>query len=474
MNLNQLRPPRWGSAGSQLRSLVIATGTLVLAFLLGWRASTSLARLSMLAVLPVVLLFRPALGPPVIMVTALFVPFSIGTGTEVGVHLVELIVPLVAVTWVANMAITGRFRFASSPVNLPLALFLISGFFSLVIGYASWDPRVPRPDGFTMAQLAQWGIFVMAALAFWLGANLIPNRKWLGVVTWLYIGLATVAAILRSAPALGAQANLVLTFASLRAPFWLLLASLAGGQLLFNRELRLPGRLLALVALLLVVRFAFFDQRDLVSYLVGVGASLATLVWLRFRRLRFLVLPVVLVALATGSLQTRLYEFAGGDVEWRVSGASRVALSERVIEVTARNPITGLGPAAYRQYARMRPLQYLRQNYLDPSVSSHNNYVDLYSHTGIVGLALLAWFGYRYVRVALLVRQRRIGGVEAGYANGSLAAFVGAAAVMVMADWMLPFVYNIGFLGFQAAIPVWLVLGGLVAIEDFPDAKYET
>ncbi|NMC78657.1 MAG: hypothetical protein GYA59_04775 [Chloroflexi bacterium] len=35
---------------------------------------------------------------------------------------------------------------------------------------------------------------------------------------------------------------------------------------------------------------------------------------------------------------------------------------------------------------------------------------------------------------------------------------------MMLADWMLPFVYNIGFPGFQASLLVWLFLGGLVAM----------
>ena len=38
--------------------------------------------------------------------------------------------------------------------------------------------------------------------------------------------------------------------------------------------------------------------------------------------------------------------------------ARGLVLIERVIEVTMHNPITGLGPAAYRFYARMTPLAY--------------------------------------------------------------------------------------------------------------------
>ena len=41
---------------------------------------------------------------------------------------------------------------------------------------------------------------------------------------------------------------------------------------------------------------------------------------------------------------------------------------------------------------------------------------------------------------------------------------------MLLADWILPFVYNIGFPGFQASVLVWLFLGGLVALENMPDA----
>ena len=49
-----------------------------------------------------------------------------------------------------------------------------------------------------------------------------------------------------------------------------------------------------------------------------------------------------------------------------------------------------------------------------------------------------------------------------------LAVGVGALVLMVFADWLLPFVYNIGFPGFQASVLVWLFLGGLVALEHMP------
>ncbi len=45
-----------------------------------------------------------------------------------------------------------------------------------------------------------------------------------------------------------------------------------------------------------------------------------------------------------------------------------------------------------------------------------------------------------------------------------VAALAASLVIMLLADWILPFVYNIGFEGFQASILVWLFWGGLVAI----------
>ena len=70
-----------------------------------------------------------------------------------------------------------------------------------------------------------------------------------------------------------------------------------------------------------------------------------------------------------------------------MGGGSRLVLIGRVIEVTMRNPITGLGPAAYRPYANMKPLYYQGAYWIHPLINSHNNYVDLFSHVGLLGLA---------------------------------------------------------------------------------------
>lgn len=60
------------------------------------------------------------------------------------------------------------------------------------------------------------------------------------------------------------------------------------------------------------------------------------LAWLRYRRLRWLSVAVIVFTLASGVLFNSIYEFAGGDAKWTESGASRGVLIGRVIELSMR------------------------------------------------------------------------------------------------------------------------------------------
>jgi hypothetical protein len=45
--------------------------------------------------------------------------------------------------------------------------------------------------------------------------------------------------------------------------------------------------------------------------------------------------------------------------------------------------------------------------------------------------------------------------------------WAGVMVIMGLADWILPFVYNIGFQGFQASVLIWLFFGGLLSLEEY-------
>ncbi len=412
------------------------------------------------------LLEHPRLGVYAIVISAMLLPFELSTGTDVTLNISTVLVPISLGLWALDMIRRGQFGIASSRPNRPFLLFLAAGLLSLFIGSATWDPAVPRSSRFLIVQLAQWAVFAFAAGAFWLTANLGHSADRLRRLTFVYLGVASALAILRVVPWAAPLTGRLATLALDRAPFWALLVAIAVSQLLFNKNLSIGWRLFLAAATASVLIYAFVLERATASNWVGVAAALGILAWLRWPRLRWLAIPVLAVLAVTGMLSSTIYDFAGGDAEWTESGGSRLALIGRVVQVTMRNPITGLGPAAYRPYAAIEPLLYRGAFWVAPSINSHNNYVDLFSHTGLLGLGLFLWFAVELILLGLRLRTRFSTGFEAGYVNGMIAAWVSALVLMLFADWILPFVYNIGFPGFQASVLVWLFLGGLVMLEN--------
>ena len=463
MNLTQrLRRP---ADTRTIRIILLVAGVLLAAAYMGRHPSPSWLALLAAGIGVVLLVARPTLGLPALVLASLIVPLEIGTGTDVKLNLATLLIPALTVIWVLDAARRRQVHIAYSRTNLPLLLFLAAGLLSLLIGRATWNPMVPVEENFLFVQLAQWAIFAFSALAFWLAGNLIQDMRWLWRLTALFLLVGGGLAILLVLPGVGGLASRFTTIAFIRAPFWVLLTAVAAGQLLFNRALSRPWRAFLLLVLGASLYYAFVAQQEAASNWVGLAAVLGTLFWLRLPRLRWPTIIVLIILLALGVLAPSIYQFAGGDAEWTLSGGSRLVLSQRVIEVTMRNPVTGLGPAAYRPYADMRPLSYQSAYWVTPRINSHNNYVDLFAHGGILGLLLFFWFAWEIARLGLALRKRYTHDFAAGYINGMLAAGAGALIIMALADWILPFVYNIGFPGFQASVLVWLFMGGLVAIE---------
>lgn len=457
----------------KLLPVLVAGAVLFLAAYLGMRARLLWAILPIALGAGIVLLRHPVLGLPLLIYAALLLPLNVDTGTEVFLNPASLLVPSLLALWILGMLLRRNFSLTATKANQPMLLFLLVGLFSLVLGRATWDPQIPVSTNFILVQLGQWSIFAFSAGAFWLTANLVKDVRWLQRLTATFLLLAGGVAILHSLPGVDNVLNSFMTVAFIRAPLWTLLAALAGGQLLFNQELTYPWRLFLVAALVAALVYTFITQQETASNWVGLMAVLGTLVWLRYPRLRRAALALLVLLVVSGFLLPAIYQFAGGDDEWTESGGSRLVLAERVIEVSLRNPVTGLGPAAYRPYANSRPLVYEHIFWANPVVSSHNNYVDLFAHVGLLGLGLFFWFAVEVARLGMRLRERYEQGFAAGYVNGTLAAGAAALILMLFADWILPFVYNIGFPGFQASVLVWLFLGGLVALDHISQIEIE-
>jgi hypothetical protein len=442
------------------------------AAVLGLQASRLVLVLVVAAIAGVFLLRWPSLGFMAMVPIALLLPVQIGTGTEVVLNLATLLVPALLALWVLDMARRRELTLVPSRTTRPLILFLLAGLFSLLAGIALWDALVPRSSSFVLVQLAQWAIYAFSGGAFLLTGNVLQDELALQRLTFFFLlvaGGTAMALVIAGGGTL--IANGLVTVALNRSSFWMLLAALALGQLLFNDELSGGWRLFLAATLAAVLVYAFFQERATASHWVGVATVTAALIWLRWPRLRLPVAMLVVVLLGTGIVTTAIYSFAGGDAEWQESGVSRLSLIRRVLEVTMHNPLTGLGPAAYRAYARMRPLASGGAFWINPNVSSHNNYVDLFSHGGLLGLGLFAWFVVELGRLGVRLRYQFRQGFASGYVNAALGIGAGSLVIMVFADWILPFVYNIGFPGFQASVLVWMFLGGLVTLEQVSNKR---
>ncbi len=457
-----------------LRYIIIAA-VLLGAVILGRRPSLLWIGLIFGIGVVMVLLKKPLLGLFLLIAVALLGPLDIPTGTEVNLNLASLLIPLLFVIWLLTQMNRHDIRLVASPTTKPLILFLILVIISIFVGNVIWDPTVPHRDNFILVQFGQWGIWAFSAAAFWLVGNFIKQEEWLRRLTATFLLLGGVLAIIRVLPGGSRIIDAVATDAIARAPFWMILTALAAGQLMFNQALSTRWRIFLTVSLAAVLAYSFFsDQQERTSNWVSVMVVIGVLLWLRLPKLRWIAVSVVALLSASGVLLPAVYTFAGGDAKWTESGASRGVLIGRVLEDSMRNPITGIGPAAYRWYGMTRPLGYDGAWWVQPLVNSHNNYVDLFSQTGIIGLAVFLWFMFELLRVGRKLRAHYTDGFVGGYVASMLGAWFSIMVIMALADWFLPFVYNIGFHGFQASVLVWMFFGGLLFYEGLgqqPTAK---
>jgi hypothetical protein len=413
-----------------------------------------------------ILLKRPVLGLFLVIIVALLGPISIGTGTEVSLNLSALLIPALFVIWLLIRMNRHDIRLVASPTTKPLVAFLILVILSIFISNVIWDPNVPRRDNFILVQFGQWGIWAFSACAFWLVGNFIKQEVWLRRLTATFLLVGGAIAVVRILPGGSSVIDVVATHAVTRAPFWMLLTALATGQLIFNQTLSTRWRVFLIAVLLSVFAYSFFgEQQERTSNWASVGAVIGVLLWLRLPKLRWLVISVVAILVLTGVLFQAIYTFAGGDAKWSESGASRGVLIGRVVEDSMRNPITGIGPAAYRWYGMTRPLGYEGAWWVQPLINSHNNYVDLFSGTGIIGVALFLWFMFELLRVGVKLRAQYTADFAGGYVAAMLSAWFAVVVLMALADWFLPFVYNEGFPGFQASVLIWMFFGGFLFYE---------
>jgi O-antigen ligase len=403
-----------------------------------------------------VLLRWPLIGMVLLIPISLVVPFGIGTGTATSINATILLLVALLGIWALRMIGGRNVRLVASPTIPPLLTLVALACLSFVVGLQPWIPFAHTAP--LRAQAGGVAIFVFATGAFLLAAHLIRDLRWLQWMTWGFLGMAALYVVARMVPGLGLVANrLAQRGAGDGSLFWTWLVALAFSQAVFNRQLGTRWRVA--LGLLVVGTFgvALLQGRDWTSGWMPPLAALIVVLAVAAPRLALLA---TLPAFVIGFLRSERIRalLLGGDNDYSLS--TRIEAAQIVLNILQQsNPVLGLGPSNYYWYTPMFPIRGYAVQF-----NSHNQYIDLLAQTGILGLLCFIWFAIALAWVGWRLRTRTPEGFARAYVYGALGGLAGTLVAGGLGDWVLPFVYNIGFQGFRASVIGWLFMGGLVAV----------
>jgi hypothetical protein len=442
-----------------MRALVIL-GVLAGSVLIAPRAATGSRMFMMLFLLligigPVLLLLnRPMIGILLLIPSALYVPLNIGTGTGTSLSAPVLLIILLLALWMLDMLVRQKkITFISSRPFLPLLILLVIAFLAFAVGQLPWFLYAKQAS--IAAQLGGLGIFFLSAAAFSLAAHQIPDLRWLRYLTWMFLALGSLHIIGRHFPAL--RVDRFLQRGAHGSLFWTWMVAISLSQAVFNTSLKPYWRLILGGLAFATLSVGWLYVRGWASGWVPGLVVVGTLIWLRSWRLG--LLATVIAVLMKLALDPGLFNELLTADEYSIN--TRWVAWEIVLrDIVMVNPLLGVGPANYYNYTSLFPILgwYVVFN-------SHSQYVDLLAQTGVLGFLCFFWFIWEVGRLGWRLRLKVPEGFARAYANGALAGLVGMLVAGALGDWILPFVYNIGLIGFRASVFGWLFLGALIALE---------
>lgn len=415
----------------------------------------SLAVLVMASVAGVVLLAllarQPVIGLLAIVPASLLAPINIGTGTESSINAPMLAIGLTLGVWLL-VAVWKRepLHVVHSRPMLPLLAFVLLAIASFVVGQLPWFP-LGRPAPL-MPQIGGLAIFILSAAVFFLPAQLVRDVRWIERLTWLFLVLGAIYVASRHVPEVRPIIRRLYQYGSTSSQFWTWMAALPVGQAIFNRRMS-PALRVFLFGLGLFSLYTAYTLEGWKSGWMPAAAAVGMLITLRSwpAGIAFLVAGLLLgPQLSQDLISSDEYSFVTRIAAWLSLG-----------EIIKVNPLLGLGPANYYWYTPLVSIH----GYRNIQFNSHNQYVDLVAQVGLLGLAAFLWFAAEVARLGWHLRNRVPDGFPRAYVYAALAGLVSTLVAGMLGDWVVPFVYNVGFVGFRSSLYGWMFLGGLVALE---------
>jgi hypothetical protein len=259
----------------------------------------------------ILLLRIPQLGLFLIFLSGMFLGYS-GPG---GINAAALFVVFLFGLWLVDgFVIRKSFKLADSRPLLPILVFVILAMISFFAGQLPWFMFARQAP--LDAQVGGLMIVVFSALAFVLAVHLIDNANWLKWITWSFLVLGAVYAVLgRLIFREFLNSRVVAEFfrpGATGSMFWTWLTALAIGQLLYNKRLHSFWRFL-LGGLIVVIFYVAYIQAG--SWKSGwVPPLIAVVSMIAFRHWRKAiyfapVIPFVAILFFRQVIATDVYSF---------------------------------------------------------------------------------------------------------------------------------------------------------------------
>jgi hypothetical protein len=440
----------------RLVQVLIVSGVFLLSLFIGLFLPQKYLILPLLLVVAagafILYLLYPPIGLFAVLIGAMLVPYEIGTGTNTGINLAIILIPLLIGIITLDMVVRRRkLSFVLSRPVWPLLALVVVSLLAFGIGQLPWF--VYAKGASLYSQLAGLAVFLMSAGAFILVVNILTNLTWLKRMTWFFLAVGSFYMLVGGIPYLNQALNIFVRRGSNGSLLYVWLVAIALSQLLFNRDLSKFWRLALIGLLIFTFYVAIVLQNEWKSGWVPSVAVIGVIVFFRNPRLGIILAFLSLIFLRdlpSLIISTDEYSYTTRLVAWEI-------IWKEIIKV---NPLLGLGPANYYFYTPLYPI-------LGYSVefNSHNNYVDIVAQIGLLGLACILWFAIEEGFLAFQLSKKRLDNFSKAYVIGILGGLAGTLVAGMFGDWIIPFVYNVGVRGFRTSVIAWMFLGGLVVIE---------
>lgn len=407
----------------------------------------------------VILIRYPRLGLLALLISSMVVPIAIGTSSQTPITPTIILIPALLGLWLLNMMVRKhRVQLVPSRTNLPLLALGLSATISLAAAGLPWNLFAGTAP--IVTQIGGWAIFVFAAGVFFLVGNQVHDERWLKIFVVCFLVIAGIYMIGRlSVPGFNQISLMMSRLGSDGSMMWVWMVAIAMGQLLFNQKLNRIVQLALLGVVGMTLYVGWFLTRTWTSGYLPPLVVVGTILWLRSWRLGLLaalVGGVIFLLMGPSNLINSLLTLK----DWSISTRD-IARQILLEDIFPMSPIIGLGPANYYYYTPLFPILGYYSKF-----NSHNNYVDILIQTGLVGLVCFFWFVWEYGWLGWRLRKQfQQNDFAQGYVNACLGGLAGTLVACWLADWLLPFVYNIGLNGFRASVQAWFLMGGLVTLE---------